>query len=39
VKLPSTGSVTIAGQAYLVRSFHQTAWDDAPVTVSILQKA
>jgi hypothetical protein len=38
VKLPSTGSVTIAGQRYRVTSFHQKAWDNEPVTVSILQK-
>lgn len=36
--LPSTGSVTIAGRRYTVRSFHQTAWDNEPVTVWILVK-
>jgi hypothetical protein len=36
--LPSSGSVTIAGQHYLVRSFHQTAWNNEPVTISILKK-
>jgi hypothetical protein len=38
VKLPSSGSVTIAGQRYRVSSFHQKAWDNEPVTISILQK-
>jgi hypothetical protein len=37
VKLPSAGSVTIAGQRYRVSSFQQKAWDDEPVTISILQ--
>jgi hypothetical protein len=39
VKLPSTGSVTIAGRRYQVSSFRETAWGNEPVTVSILQKA
>jgi hypothetical protein len=38
VNLPSAGSVTIAGQRYRVSSFHEKAWDNEPVTVSILQK-
>jgi hypothetical protein len=38
VQLPSQGSVTIAGQRYAVRSFHQTAWANEPVTVWILAK-
>jgi hypothetical protein len=39
VKLPSTGTVTIAGLRYRVSSFHETAWGNEPVTVSILQRA
>jgi hypothetical protein len=31
--------VTIAGRRYLVRSFHETAWNGEPVTVWILTKA
>jgi hypothetical protein len=38
VSLPSAGSVTIAGQRYQVSSFHQRAWGNEPVTISILQK-
>jgi hypothetical protein len=38
VKLPSSGSVTIAGQRYQVSSFHEKAWDNELVTISILQK-
>jgi hypothetical protein len=38
VSLPSAGSVTIAGQRYQVSSFHQKAWGNEPVTISILQK-
>ncbi|HEV7363634.1 MAG TPA: hypothetical protein VGN71_04530 [Solirubrobacteraceae bacterium] len=38
VTLPSRGPVTIAGQKYLVRSFHETALGGEPVTVSILLK-
>jgi hypothetical protein len=37
-RLPATGSVTIAGQRYRVHSFQQTAWDNEPVTVSVLEK-
>ncbi|MEA2246019.1 MAG: hypothetical protein QOH46_548 [Solirubrobacteraceae bacterium] len=37
--LPSRGPVTIAGRPYLVRSFHETAWNGEPVTVWILTKA
>jgi hypothetical protein len=37
-RLPATGSVTIAGQRYRVHSFPQTAWDNEPVTVWILEK-
>jgi hypothetical protein len=36
--LPSAGSVTIAGQRYQVSSFHEKAWGNEPVTISILQK-
>ena len=36
VPLPSRGPVTIAGRRYQVRSFRQTAWNNEPVTVSIL---
>jgi hypothetical protein len=39
VKLPATGSVSLAGQRYLVRSFHEPAWDGEPVTIWILMKA
>jgi hypothetical protein len=39
MKLPSTGSVTIAGLRYRVSSFHETAWGNEPITVSILQRA
>jgi hypothetical protein len=37
--LPSSGPATIAGRRYLVRSFHETAWNGEPVTVWILTKA
>jgi hypothetical protein len=37
--LPSSGPVTVAGRRYLVRSFHETAWNGEPVTVWILTKA
>jgi hypothetical protein len=37
--LPSQGPVTIAGRRYLVRSFHETAWNSEPLTVWILAKA
>jgi hypothetical protein len=36
--LPSTGSVTLAGARYQVRSFHETALAAEPVTVWILTK-
>jgi hypothetical protein len=39
VKLPATGSVSLAGHRYLVRSFHEPAWDGEPVTIWILMKA
>ena len=38
VRLPSSGSVTIAGQRYHVSSFREMAWNHEPVTVSILMK-
>jgi hypothetical protein len=38
-KLPATGSVALAGHRYLVRSFHEPAWDGEPVTIWILMKA
>jgi hypothetical protein len=38
-QLPSSGSATIAGRRYSVRSFHETAWGNEPVTVWILAKA
>jgi hypothetical protein len=37
-KLPSSGSVTLAGRTYQVRSFHETALGAEPVTVWILAK-
>jgi hypothetical protein len=39
VKLPATGSVSIAGHRYLVRSFNEPAWNGEPVTIWILMKA
>jgi hypothetical protein len=39
VRLPSSGSVTIAGRTYLTRSFRETAWGNEPLTVWILQPA
>jgi hypothetical protein len=39
VRLPSSGSVTIAGRAYLTRSFREKAWGNEPLTVWILQRA
>jgi hypothetical protein len=36
--LPSSGSTTIAGRRYRVRSFHETAWGNEPVTVWILAR-
>ena len=38
VRLPSNGSVTIAGQRYQVSSFREMAWNHEPVTVSILMR-
>jgi hypothetical protein len=38
-KLPSTGNVVLGGHRYLVRSFHESAWDGEPVTIWILMKA
>lgn len=38
VKLPASGPVTIGGRRYRVQSFQQTAWNNDPVTVWILQK-
>jgi hypothetical protein len=38
VRLPASGSATIAGQRYQVISFRETAWNNEPVTVSILMK-
>jgi hypothetical protein len=36
--LPSRGTVTLAGRRYLVRSFHQSALGNEPVTVWVLAK-
>jgi hypothetical protein len=38
-KLPATGSIALHGRRYLVRSFHEPAWDGEPVTIWILTKA
>jgi hypothetical protein len=38
VRLPSSGTVTIAGRRYRVISFREIAWNNAPVAVSILEK-
>jgi hypothetical protein len=38
VRLPSAGTVSIAGRRYRVSSFREVAWDHEPVTVSVLQK-
>jgi hypothetical protein len=38
-RLPSSGSVTIAGRTYLTRSFHETGWGKEPLTVWILQRS
>ena len=38
VRLPTNGTVTIAGQRYHVSSFREMAWNHEPVTVSILMK-
>jgi hypothetical protein len=34
--LPATGTVTIGGRKYAVRSFHETAWSNQPVTIWFL---
>jgi hypothetical protein len=39
VRLPVSGSVTIAGRRYFVRSFPETAWGNEPLTVWILEPA
>lgn len=39
VRLPSSGSVTIAGRTYLTRSFRERAWGNEPLTVWILEPA
>jgi hypothetical protein len=38
VKLPSNGSVRLAGRRYLVRSFREPAWGGETVTIWILMK-
>jgi hypothetical protein len=38
-KLPATGSIVLVGRRYLVRSFHELAWDGEPVTIWILLRA
>jgi hypothetical protein len=38
-KLPSSGTATIGGRRYLVRSFHEVAWGGEPVTIWILAGA
>jgi hypothetical protein len=37
-QLPTSGPVTLAGRRYQVRSFHEIAWNNEPVTVWILVK-
>jgi hypothetical protein len=37
VRLPSSGSVMIAGRTYLTRSFREKAWGNEPLTVWILE--
>jgi hypothetical protein len=39
VKLPASGSVSIGGRRYLVRSFKEPSWDGGNVTIWILMKA
>ena len=39
VRLPMSGIVTIARRSYLVRSFHEIAWGNEPLTVWILERA
>jgi hypothetical protein len=38
-RLPLSGSATIGGHHYLVRSFHEVAWGGEPVTIWILARA
>jgi hypothetical protein len=37
-KLPSSGSVRLGGQSYVVRSFHEPAWGGETVTIWILMR-
>jgi len=39
VRLPATGSASLAGRRYVVRSFHELAWNGEPVTIWILMRA
>jgi hypothetical protein len=39
VRLPPSGSITIAGRTYLTRSFRETGWGNEPLTVWILQRS
>jgi len=39
VRLPSAGTVSIAGQRYRVSSFREVAWDHERITVSVLHKS
>jgi hypothetical protein len=39
VRLPVSGSVTIAGHAYLTRSFRGTGWGNEPLRIWILQRS
>lgn len=36
-RLPASGHVTLAGHRYSVRSFHERAWGNEPLTVWILE--
>jgi hypothetical protein len=38
-KLPARGRVSLGGSPYVVRSFHEQAWDGEPVTIWLLMKA
>jgi hypothetical protein len=38
VRLPAGGSAELGGRRYLVRSFHEKAWEGEPVTIWILMK-
>jgi hypothetical protein len=38
-KLPARGRVSLSGSPYVVRSFHERAWDGEPVTIWLLMKA